>query len=146
MTNRTLVILTIAVIVAMLLLFGIQLSSLSRSPAQDPSLFKRQLVRGIAVSRQELLYTLNFDQQQEVIDLLNRSVRVIGIKPGKRQKPNIDRIIIYQFDSQPDLVIHPIAYVDDNLVFSVPQFDDQHYLMELSEGDLQRLLSVASTP
>jgi hypothetical protein len=103
-------------------------------------------VRGMAVSHNQLLYTLNFKQQNTVIEILNKAVRVVGVKPGKHQKPNFDKIVVYQFNHQPDLNIHPIAYVEKNLVFTVPEWDKEGYFMELSEGDLETLLSQSFDP
>lgn len=141
MNNRTLVYMTCLVILGMMVLLALNMTSILTGQPLGQAYIPNNHVRGMAVSHNQLLYTLNFNQQNKVINILNQSVRVVGVKPGKRQKPNIEKIIIYQFDDKPDLVINPIAYIDKNLVFSVPEWESEGYLMELSEGDLENLLS-----
>jgi hypothetical protein len=146
MTNRTLLYLTLLVIFGMAILFAINMTSILTGQPESQTYLQYNNVRGMAVAHNQLLYTLNFKQQNQVIDILNRAVRVVGVKPGKRQKPTIEKIVVYQFDNKPDLIINPIAYVDQNLVFSIPQLEKDNYLMELSEGDLQQLLSQTYDP
>lgn len=145
MSNRTLVYLTGFVILGMLILLAFNLTSILTGQPKNQTYLKYNDIRGMAVSHNQKLYTLNFQQQNAVVSILNNSVRVIGVNPGKRQKPKIDKIVVYLFD-QPDVIIHPIAYIDQNLVFSAPQWEKGSYFMELSEGDLQQLLSQTYDP
>lgn len=146
MNNRTVVYLTIMVVVGLVVLLAINMSSILTGQPGNQTYLKYNDVRGMAVDHNDLHFTLNFTQQNKVIDIINRSVRVVGVKPGKRQKPDIEKIVIYQFDGKPDLVITPIAYVDNNLVFSIPNWEKDGYLMEVSEGTLQTLLSQTYDP
>jgi len=146
MNNRTLVYLTGFVILGMLVLLGLNMTSILTGQPTNQTYLQYNNVRGMAVIHDKIPYTLNFSQQNEIIDIINRSVRVVGVKPGKRQKPDIEKLIVYQFDGKPDLVIEPIAYVDQNLVFSVPEWQTNSYLMELSEGGLHHLLSKTYDP
>ncbi|MBA2367921.1 MAG: hypothetical protein H0V82_02720 [Candidatus Protochlamydia sp.] len=141
MSNRTLLFLTALVILGMITLFALNMQSILSGHPDDQTYLKYNHVRGVAVSYNDMLYTLNFDQQNELISILNRSVRVVGVKPGKRKKPDIEQIIIYQFNDQPDLIIKPVAYVDNNLVFSAPAWNSDGYLMEISDGRLDQLLA-----
>lgn len=139
-------ILTGVVVLCMLLLLALNLTSILTGSPPPQNFLKYNEVRGMEVGHNKLLYTLNFQQQNEVIEILNRSVRVVGLKPGKHQKPNIDKIVIYQFDSKPSLTITPITYIDDNLVYSIPEWNSDGYLMEISDGDLHQLLSKTYDP
>ncbi len=141
MDNRTLFILTGLVLLGMILLLGLNLTNILTGEPSNQVYLKYNDVRGMAVSRNQLLYTLNFQQQNSVIDILNKALPIDEIKSGQRQQPNIQQMIIYQFQGKPDIVLTPIAYVDRNLIFSAPQWQHNGYLMELSEGDLQTLLS-----
>lgn len=141
MNNRILVALTSAVILGMLVLLALNMTSILTGQPGGQTYLRYNHVRGVAIQHNQLLYTLNFSQQNQVIDLLNRSIRVVGFKPGKNEKPDFDQIIIYLFDGKPDVILTPVAYVDDNLVFTAPAWDKEGYLMELSEGDLKNLLS-----
>jgi len=147
MSNRNFYIMTAVVFLGMLTLFALNLTEVLTTQSDDPQTYlKYNDVRGMAVGHNQLLYTLNFKQQNTVVDILNRAVRVVGVKPGKRQKPNIDQIIVYQFDNKPDITITPIAYVDSNLVFTAPEWNGDGYLMEISNGSLQQLLSQTFDP
>lgn len=146
MTNRTLIYLTALVIISMATLFAINLTSILSGKPEDQAYLKFNHVRGMAVSHNQMLYTLNFKQQNDVIEILNHAVRVVGVKPGKRQRPSIDKLIVYQFNDLPDLVITPISYVDDNLVFSAPAWSQDSFLMEMSNGRLHQLLSQTYDP
>ena len=146
MSNRTLVYLTTLVILAMAILLGVNMQSILTGQPENQTYLRYNDVRGMAVNHNQLLYTLNFKQQNTVIDILNEAIRINEIKPGNRQPPNIEQLIIYQFDNKPDIVITPIAYVDQNLVFSAPLWGEDGFLMELSEGRLKELLSQTYDP
>lgn len=141
MSNRTLLYLSFVVIAGMAILLALNISYFFTGKPIDQTYLKYNDVRGIAVSHQQKLYTLNFEQQNSAIEMLNRSVPVVDIKPGQRQKPDIEKIIVYQFENQPDIIITPVAIVNGNLVFSVPQWVQDGYLMDLSDGDFQKLLA-----
>ncbi|MFI5343323.1 MAG: hypothetical protein ACHQUC_03785, partial [Chlamydiales bacterium] len=100
---------------------------------------KYNQMQGVAVQHNTLLYTLNFQQQTDLVTLLNRSVRVLGVKPDKHEKPKVEKIIIYQFGKS-NVIITPIAYLNGNLVYSAPAWNADNYLMEISDGELQKLL------
>lgn len=141
MKNRTLITVTGLVILGMIILLALNMTSLLTGKPKNRTYLQYNEVRGMAIGYHQLLYTLNFTQQNQVIDILNRSVKVIGVKPGKRERPEVDKIVVYQFEGKPDLIITPVAYIDDNLVYSVPQWEREGFLMELSGGDLRDLLS-----
>ena len=145
MSNRTLFIFTGLIIAGLLVLLGFNMAPLfTKSPPSEPYL-KRTHVKGMDIEHKQLLYTLNFNQQNDIVDILNRSVKVVGLKPGKRQKPDIEKIVIYQFGG-PDLVLTPIAYVDNNLVFTVPEWEKNSYLMELSDGYFNKMITQTYDP
>lgn len=141
MNNRTLVYLTILVLVGIGALFALNVAQILDGSGASQTYLKPYEIRGMAVKFDQMLYTLNFEQQNEVVDILNRSVRVVGVKPDKRAKPAIEKIYVYPFKD--DVIeITPIAYVDNNnLVYSAPQWNNEGYLMEISNGKLHELLS-----
>lgn len=146
MTNRTLVYLTSLVFLGMLALFALNVSSILTGNPDNQTYLKYNEVRGMAVSHHQMLYTLNFKQQNRIISILNRAVRLTEIKPGEKQPPHIDHLIIYQFNDQPDILLTPITYLDHQLIFSVPQWDPDNNFMELSNGELQQLFSQTYDP
>ena len=141
MSNRYLIYLTMLGLLSILVLFGININAISSGKPPQGKYLKYNQVRGIAVRHNQTLYTLNFQQQNALIDLLNESFKVASIKEGPRQNPNVDRIVVYQFDNKPDLIITPITYIEDDLIFSVPEWNENGYLLDISEGRLKKLLS-----
>ena len=146
MSNRTLISFTALVILGMAILLGLNMNQILTGQPESQTYLNYNEVRGMAISHHQLLYTLNFTQQNKVIGLLNKAVRIAELKATERQPPDFDHLVIYQFNHKPDLIIKPIAYVDQNLIFSVPEWYKDGYLMELSEGDLQQLLSQTYDP
>lgn len=112
-------------------------------------------VRGIAVEHNNLLYTLNFEQQNTLVDIFNRAIPVgkelVETRKANTSKaPEIKKIIIYRFDA-PDIEIIPIAYVSKsssainesdhlNLVFSVPEWNRNGLLEEAMSDEMQKVL------
>jgi hypothetical protein len=146
MTNRTFFFMTIIVLAAMAILLGINLTSILTGKPEKQTYLKYNDVRGMAVGYNHLLYTLNFAQQKQVISILNRSVKVMGVKPGKRERPAIEKMEIYLFEKRPTITITPIAYIDNNLVFTTPEWSEDGYLMEVSNGALKKLLTESYDP
>ncbi len=143
MSNRTLIYATVLVVASMLVLLGLNLSSILTGEPTTPRYLHRNQIRGMAVGHRQLLYTLNFAQQNQIVDLLNEAIQVEGIPSGNREAPDIDALVVYTFDDKPEVKLQPIAYIDHNLLFSAPAWTSSGYLMERSEGDLQKLLSLA---
>lgn len=141
MKNQTVFTIALLAILGLGILFTINITAILRGKQTDEPYIKNESVRGMAIEYKKLLYTLNFNQQNEVVNILNRAVRVVGVKPDKREKPEIDKIIIYQFNNKPDIVITPVAYINNNLVYSAPVWNVDSYLMELSDGTLQKLIA-----
>lgn len=119
-------------------------------------------VRGIAVEHNHKLYTLNFAQQNELVDILNRSIPVGQELVEKRKTtlkdaPEIEKIIVYRFNA-PDLEIIPVAYVAKtssvtkadaakvSLVYSVPEWNKNGLLEESTSDDLNKLLLTTYGP
>lgn len=146
MKNQTVFTIALIFIAGISILFIINMNAILKGKNAEEQYLKYNNVRGIAVEHKDLLYTLNFNQQNNLVDILNHSVRVVGVKPDKRQKPDISKIIIYQFGNQPDIVITPVAYVNKNLVYSAPAWNVDQYLMEISDGQLQQLLAQTYDP
>lgn len=121
-------------------------------------------VRGMAVEHHGLLYTLNFNQQNALIEILNRAIPVTQAEVEARKISNdtpigVKKIIIYQFNA-PDIEITSVAYVAKsssiigqknirtNMVFSAPtSWNPPHGLLEESAADeLQKLLLTTFDP
>lgn len=146
MSNRTLFYLTLLVLAGMAVLLGLNLSSIFKGKPESQPYLQYNGVRGMAIEHKGLLYTLSFQQQNQVIELLNQVDSVQNVGKGSQQKPDFTKLIVYLFDDKEDIVITPIAYVNQDLVFSAPQWSLNHYFMDVSEGQLQTLLSKTYDP
>ena len=111
------------------------------SSAADKKYINQSHIKSLAVMHDDSLYTLNDIDSTKLINLLNHSVKVIGVKPSKHKAPNISKIIIYQTENEPAIEITPVAYVDHNLVYYSPSIANESYLMEVSKGKVQKMLA-----
>lgn len=140
MNNRTLIFMTALVLVGMGVLLGLNLTNVFKGKPLGDTYINPNNVRGIEVKYQNTPYTLNFQQQNALIQFLNRSVPTMGISEGKRQNVDIQQIIIYQFQEPKEIILTPIAYVNQNLFFSAPLWNQNGVMMDVSEGGLKKLL------
>ncbi len=147
MDNRWLIPLTIICIIGLLALLLLKFIPITQTQSvSPPSHIKNIDVRGMAVEHKGLLYTLNFDQQNQFLKYLNSSLPV-----SKTDYQNINetlpfsKILIYTFNS-PDVEISPIGYKEDNLVFFAPNWNTNSYMIELSGGELKKLLGQTYDP
>jgi hypothetical protein len=146
MSNRLVLWMTVLVLIGIGILFALNMASLFRGQSPASIYLKHNNVRGIAVKHENKLYTLNFTQQNDVVDWLNGSVPIEEIKSGQQTNPVIEQIVIYQFGEAKDLILTPVAYVDHNLIYSIPDWNPKGYMMDVSEGRLQNLLSQTYDP
>ena len=120
-------------------------------------------VRGMAVEHSGILYTLSFEQQNTIVDILNRAIPISqdNLKARKASPSypvDIQRIVIYRFNA-PDIEIHPVGYVlkttsivnsekseHFNLVFSVPEWNPHGFLEEAASDELHKLLPTTYDP
>lgn len=141
MSNKTLIYLTIGVLVGMGLLLVINLLSILPSTQGHPDQYLPvQEVRGSAVVYKDKAYTLNLEQQTELVSLLNQ-VRPATKKTGMTP-PDFQSIIIYRF-KKPDLIITPIGYEGNTLLFESPEFGKDTLFEDSSAGRLKSLISTA---
>lgn len=99
-------------------------------------------IRGMAIEHNRTLYTLNLEQQMELAAIVNAaSPTSFKNVSGENSPKNIQTIYVYRFNDMPTLEIVPIGYVDNNLVFTVPDWSLKGELVESSQGKLKELLS-----
>ncbi len=96
-------------------------------------------VRGSEVVYRGKSYTLSFEQQQGLVELLNRSVHVTRLRDKKAPFSGIEEIVIYRFGDKP-LKITPVDIGDDAAYFRAPQLHPEGFLMDTSAGTLWTLL------
>jgi hypothetical protein len=137
---------TVIVLIGMGILLALNLTNLlSGNPKNEPFLQSNN-VRGMAVTHNKIPYTLNFNQQNALIQIFNQSIKLVEIPSEKRTKPAFDNIIIYQFNDKPDLVITPITYIGQDLIYTNPEWASKGYLKEVSEGRLKEIIENSYDP
>lgn len=151
MNSRTVFFMTFAVIIGIVVILAMNIASamgIHKSKYLSPN-----DVRGIAIEHKGLPYTLNFEQQNAIVDLLNHSVP-IGNEIPKAEKslaqPNFEKIIIYRFHDS-DIEIHPIAYTvkkdtGDALIFSAPELYSKGLMQESVPDDFKKFISKTFDP
>jgi hypothetical protein len=144
MSNRTLTFLSLAVVACLGILLAINLIPLIQGVTPG-KYFQNNDIRGIAVQHKGLLYTLNFDQQNKLVDWINHTAPVSQQSFQKTSDLNIDKIHIYLF-GKPDVELFPITYVNDNLIFSAPALNASALLKDTSNGLLKKMLSETYDP
>ncbi len=131
--------LTYAVLVGMALILLLNVSRLFTQQKNERYLSYNG-VRGIAVEHERKLWTLNFDQQNRVIEAINFFLP-IGKNSSTIEKKAapFDRLVIYRFNA-PDLFVTPIGYDGYNLIFECKEWNSSGYLLDVSAGSLDTLL------
>jgi hypothetical protein len=140
MSNRVVTYMTAFVIIAIMILFAINSFPLFQTAGKEPFLI-RDIVKGIELIHEGKPYTLNFEQQNGLVTLINLAEPIQDPKDNPKKTPlDFEKIIIYQFN-KPNIELNPIGYVNDELVFSAPSWDKDHLLKDKSHGELKQLLS-----
>ncbi len=139
MSNQVIRILTIVVIVAMSFLLLFNLKKWLPGGTSEPYL-QSKTVTSITIVEEGKEYPVATGALPNFIGYINHSVPVEGIrKEGKKEKPRFEKIVIVRKEDV-DAIITPILYVDDNLIFSAPQWNPHGYMLDLSDGYLQELI------
>lgn len=140
MSDRSLNIFTVIIVACIFILLAVNYLPSFATRIKDPFLTNNG-VEGVEVFHATLPYTLNFDQQNYLIDVINNSERIGKelIKKDTSQIP-FTKILIYQFN-KPAVTLTPINVVDKNIVFEVPEWNPNGYIQEKSAGELLKMLS-----
>lgn len=145
MSNRTLFWMTGLVIASMVLLLLLNSIPLIWTPKTEKYL-KYNDVRGMAIEHKQKLYTLNFQQQNDLIGYLNQALPIPNSSiQNIKSAVDYTKIIIYRFGS-PDIEITPIEYKNHNLVFYSPDWNAKGLMREVSGGGLENLIPLTFDP
>lgn len=145
MSSNTITIMAGAVVLAVLILLGINLIPFF-STSQKKVLISLNDTNGMAVVHNGTPYTLNFEQQNSAMEYINRAVFVKKSDYANRKKNfEVEKITVYRF-KKPEVDIFPIDLADKNLIFSAPAWSQEYYFMDLSAGGFQRLLISSFDP
>ncbi|MBA3958542.1 MAG: hypothetical protein H0X51_09170 [Parachlamydiaceae bacterium] len=140
MNNRTLFWMTAFVLVGISALLAINTMKFIDTKGTTNRV-PRETVKGMAVFHDGKPYTLNFAQQNSLIDFLN-AAKPISLEnvPDIKNATGIEKIVIYHFTGA-DTEIFPLSYTEQgNLRFSVPLWHP-NTLEDSSNGALKSLLT-----
>jgi len=146
MSNRVLVIFITVVVVLMGILFLSNLYMLVEVKGA-PHYIAYNDIRGMDIYYKGTPYTADLAQQTEIAEILNGAKHEAAAvqAPAKGTSPLIQKIVIYRFN-QPNIVLSLINKIDDNLIFSVPEWVTDGVIVEQSHGRLLQLLSQTYDP
>ena len=140
-SNRVIIYLTVLVLLGMGVLFFLNINNILTGRHSPETYISLNDVSGVGVKHKGLIYTLNFNQQNDLLNMLNQSIQMKTIEGGTRKSPSIEQIIIYRFEGKPPLILTPITYLDNNLVYSNQEWNPKGYLKEVSLGRFDKLLA-----
>ncbi len=134
--------LIITVMVVLLLLRGF----LPIIPASQTNAFLQpNNVLGMEIVFNGLPYTLNFQQQQEMTELINRSIPIGKLRDIPTLFPGLDKVVVYQFGQQP-VDMTPVDFDLREFFFRTTAWNVGGYLMDNSAGEMLRLVEAAHDP
>ncbi len=149
MSNQTIYLLVALALIAVLILFGVNLTNKyqTQTPQTNtPTLNNQQLkidrtqVKGIAVEKEGKVYNMSMRQQMTALTFLDRAEPVDRKDyPTRNPSMGFNRLIIYRFN-QPDIVLTPFAFEEKNIVFESPIIGTGSYILEMSGGEFYNLI------
>lgn len=159
MNPRVALVMTIAVVCGFAIILLMNLAALV---GIIPSRFiSPNDVRGSAIEHKGLVYTLNFNQQNKLIEVLNRAVPISKKDFETRESKSaptipIQKIVIYRFNAS-DIEIKPVGYVSKSnptgkdttpysMVLSIPEWNPQGFIEESVTDELHQLLMTTFDP
>lgn len=142
MSNKTLTISSLLIILCMAALFAAQfVPTLWVIETQTYATYNG--TKGVSIEHQSLPWTLNFDQQNALISALNAGESIVpGLVKKNTEKFHFGKVTIYQFN-KPDIVLTPVSMIDGDIVFQSDQVTETGFLKEGSGGSLMQILSQA---
>lgn len=139
MDNRTITFMTVAVIVCVGLLLGINLLTIVRNPSPAPIDSSSVIKIAVVSNKQEHVFTPV--QQNFILTLLKQSQPADkNATAGKGTPPDFEKLILYR-DNAPNIEITPISYIGSDLLFSTPDWNSGAPLQDTSHGVLKGILS-----
>ena len=137
MNARTLYTLTAILIATFGLLFIIRFAQMINDSSGHTYISPND-VRGSAIHHHGTLYTLSFEQQNNLLASLNNAQAARSSDVDTMS--DIKEIVIYRFEGEPDIIITPLGFVGDQLLFNAPMWHRDGPLIETSGGALKELL------
>lgn len=143
MSNRTLSILVVLVIISTGVLMFMNLFDIHTGPLENRFL-THDNVKAVEVFSQNTPHPLNFEQQKKFVDIINQAVHT-----GFEERLDVikgpfkyDKIVIYQFEGS-EITATPYGFVNTQLLMTVPDWNPEGLIRETGPGELNKLFSDA---
>ena len=145
MTPRNAIYATVIVIIMVGLVMLQHLTPFAAERTGTDQLYAND-VRGMAIVYKSKPYTLNFEQQLEAIEHINRMIPIGKLRDTPEPYPGLDKMVVYLFNSPP-LEFVPLDFDGASFVFRPPAaWKARGYLMDISTGQLLHLIESAHDP
>jgi hypothetical protein len=156
MNKRTTLVMTGAVVAGFLIILMMNIASFFG--IESATYLSPNNIRGSAVEHSGLLYTLNYEQQNRLLGIINRSIPLTKDEAAERKadgaaNQEVQKVVIYRFNV-PDLELVPVGYVKPRagsaapkeeilaMVYSVPgEVTPVGFLEESVPGELKQFFS-----
>lgn len=146
MNARSTMTMAIIVIAGIFLIFFLKTATTLFPGAQKLSTYiSADDVEGMTVVYHDLPYALNFDQQNEMIELINRSIPVNDQNPSELLAMSTKKIIVHLFNKE-DVDIQLLGSKDGSVYFSSSTWIAGNNLKDVSTGDMQELINSSYDP
>jgi hypothetical protein len=144
-SSNSLIFLTLLVVICSLVILGLNLSYIFTASKNEKYLGFND-VRGMAIVHRNLPYTLNFEQQNLMVEHLNQSLLINKNPPvANPSQLNFSELIIYRFNAA-DIHLIPIGYEDENLIYTVPEWSGHGFFQDISAGNMKSLIEETYDP
>lgn len=145
MSNRLIIYMTAAVLLCVVTLLSLNFLSIFTAKTPTETYLNYNDVRGVEVIHNQKPYTLNFDQQNQLISLLNLAKKTEGDyqtlkKQTSMEEVGFEKITIFLFNG-PNVEVIPIGLDHKKLIYSVPQWNSNGFFDDNSNGSLLSLIS-----
>ncbi len=101
---------------------------------------EHQKIKGTSVSYEGKNYTLNYNQQIELIEGLNAAIPIGKGEFKPKDMPDMGQFEIVFFDETPKLILKPAGVIGNNLVFNIPEWNKEGWIKDVTDGKLLHLL------
>lgn len=144
MDSRSLTLMTIAVVVGVVLLLALNFTRFFTESGTGPYL-SRVEIKGISIVRDNQEYPLSYEQQNTLVNLVNKALLVKKEDIAEAgTPPDFTKIIVNRFD-RTRIEITPVKYVGNDLVFSESTWNPNGWLRDVTHGELKTLILQASS-
>lgn len=143
MSNRTLSVLIVLVIISSAVLMFMNMFDIHTGPLENRFL-THDNVKAVEVYSQDTPHPLSFEQQRKFVDIINEAVHTnfeekLDVVKGPFK---YEKIVIIQFEG-PEVTATPYGFVNTQLLMTIPEWNPDGLIRETGPGELNKIFSDA---